>query len=150
MDKRNEELYALCRGLVEGMGFTLVTVEDVVEHGRRVFRFYIDHPGGIVVDDCARVSRELDYLLEADFDFDGSFVLEVSSPGLDHRLSHEREYAHFSGKRARLVLREPIDGLNVVVGVLASVDGGVVRVAPDDGPEVSIPLSNVARGRLTG
>ncbi|MFH1502901.1 MAG: ribosome maturation factor RimP [Candidatus Eisenbacteria bacterium] len=148
MYKRDEELYELCFDLVAGMGFQLVSVEDVVDHGRRAFRFYIDRPNGIVVEDCVSVSKEIEYLLDAELDFDGAFVLEVSSPGLDHRLSQEREYAHFKGKRARLVLREPDDGRNVVVGVIAGAGAGAVRIVPDDGPEVTVSLENVVRARL--
>lgn len=148
MQKRDEELYELCRRLVEGMGYQLVGVDDTVEHGRRVFRFYIDQPGAVHLDDCGSVSREIAYLLDAEFDFDGAFVLEVSSPGLDHRLRHEREYAHFTGRRTRIVLHEPVDGRNVLVGVLAGADSGEVRLITDDGPEVTVAISDVARARL--
>jgi ribosome maturation factor RimP len=148
MRKRDEDLYELCRDHVQGLGFQLVSVDDMVENGRRVFRFYVDREQGVVVDDCASVSRELAYLLDADFDFDEPYVLEVSSPGIDHRLVHEREYAHFAGRQARLVLREPIDGRNVVVGRLAGAESDEVRVVPDDGPEVTVPISNVTRARL--
>ncbi len=148
MQKRDEELFELCSDLVTGMGYELVAVDDTVEHGRRVFRFYVDRPKGLVVDDCASLSREIEYLLDAELDFDGPFVLEVSSPGLDHRLRHEREYLHFVGRRARLVLHEPVDGLSVVIGVLGSVEEGTVKISTDDGSEVLVPLSIVSRARL--
>lgn len=148
MPKRDEELYELCLEMVRGMGFELVTVEDVVENGRRTFRFFIDHPRGIVVDDCATVSKEIDHLLDAEFDFGGSYVLQVSSPGLDHRLRQEREYAHFAGRRARLVLREPLDGQGVLEGAIASADSGEVRLTTDDGVNVVIRVSDVVRAHL--
>ncbi len=148
MQRRDDELYGLCLDLVRGMGFELVTVEDIVENGRRTFRFFIDHPRGIVVDDCASVSRQLDNLLDTEFDFDGSYVLEVSSPGLDHKLKHEREYAHFIGRQARLVLREPVEDKGVIEGTIASVGQGVVSMATDSG-DVEVSLSDVARARLT-
>ena len=148
MERRDEELYGLARSAVEGMGFVLVGVDDVVEHGRRVFRFYIDHPRGVDVDDCASVSREIEYLLDARFDFEAHYVLEVSSPGLDHRLRQEREYAHFEGRRARLVLHTPVDGRNAVEGVIEDAKDGEVSLRLPDGEEIEVPLSNVVRANL--
>ena len=149
MERTDEKLYGLSRGLVEDRGFVLVDVDEVTEHGRRVFRFYIDGEGGVSLGDCAGVSRELAYLLDAEPEFDGGYVLEVSSPGLDHRLKKEREYVHFAGREARLVLRGPVEGRNVVEGVIVGADAGVVRMAPADGEELSIPLTDIARARLS-
>ena len=148
MQKRGEELYEMVRATVEGMGFQLVTVDDLVEHGRRVFRFYVDHPRGMAVEDCASVSREIEYLLDARFDFEGAYVLEVSSPGLDHPLRHRREYAHFKGRRARLVLRSTNEGGGVLEGTLGDADADGVRVVPDTGPEVKVPYEEIAKARL--
>lgn len=149
MERMDEKLYGLSRGLVEGMGFVLVDVDEVVEHGRRVFRFYIDGERGVSLGDCAAVSRELAYLLDAEPELAGGYVLEVSSPGLDHRLKKEREYVHFAGREARLVLRGSTEGRNVVEGVIVGADAGIVRIAPMDGEELSIPLVDIARARLS-
>ena len=149
MERTDEKLYGLSRGLVEGMGFVLVDVDEVIEHGRRVFRFYIDGERGVSLGDCAAVSRELAYLLDAEPGLEGGYVLEVSSPGLDHRLKKEREYVHFAGREARLVLRSPTDGRNVVEGVIMGADAGVVRITPADGEELSIPLTDIVRARLS-
>ena len=149
MERTDEKLYGLSRGLVEDRGFVLVDVDEVTEHGRRVFRFYIDGEGGVSLGDCASVSRELAYLLDAEPEFEGGYVLEVSSPGLDHRLKKEREYVHFAGREARLVLRGAVEGQSVVEGVIVGADAGVVRMAPADGDELSIPLTDIARARLS-
>ena len=149
MERMDEKLYELSRGLVEGMGFVLVDVDEVVENGRRVFRFYMDGERGVSLGDCATVSRELAYLLDAEPELAGGYVLEVSSPGLDHRLKKEREYVHFAGREARLVLRGSMEGRNVVEGVIVGADAGIVRIAPVDGGELSIPLVDIARARLS-
>jgi ribosome maturation factor RimP len=94
------------------------------------------------------VSREIEYLLDAELDFGGSYVLEVSSPGLDHELRKEREYVHFIGHPARLVLREPLGGKNVIEGVIAGAVDGRVRIGLRDGAEISVPLVGIARARL--
>jgi ribosome maturation factor RimP len=149
MERMDEKLYGTTRGLVEGMGFVLVDVDEVVERGRRTLRFYIDAHGGVGLDDCASVSRELAYLLDAEPELSSGYVLEVSSPGLDHRLKKEREYVYFAGREARLVLRNAIDGRNVIEGVIGGADGGKVRIALEDGGELSVPLAEIARARLT-
>ncbi len=148
MEGTDERIFELSRDLVEGMGYVLVDVEEVFQHGRRVLRFYIDREKGVGVDDCVTVSRELAYLLDAAPELESGYVLEVSSPGLDHRLKKEREYGHFAGREARLVLKEALDGRNVVTGVIAGAEGGVVRITLPEGTEVPIPLANVTRARL--
>jgi ribosome maturation factor RimP len=143
-----DRLFELAKALVEQMGYALVRVDDVVERGRRIFRFTIDHARGVTLSDCESVSREVEDLLDADLDFEGSYVLEVSSPGLDHELRREHEYAHFSGRPARLVLRETVGGRNVIEGVIAGADNGCVRIGLSDGAEVSVPYGSIARARL--
>ncbi len=143
----DERLYDLTVGLVAGMGLTLVTVDDVVEHGRRTFRFTVDGGRGITVEDCASVSREIAYLLDDELALEARYVLEVSSPGLDHALRKEREFAHFTGREARLVLREPVDGENVLTGTILGADAGLVRLDVD-GAETPVPLANISRARL--
>ena len=147
MERIDERLYDLTVELVAGMGFTLVTVDDAVEHGRRTFRFFIDQGRGITVEDCASVSREIAYLLDDELAFEARYVLEVSSPGLDHALRKEREFAHFTGREARLVLREPLGGENVLTGTILGADAGLVRLDVD-GAEIPVPLANVSRARL--
>ena len=147
VERIDERLYDLTVELVAGMGFTLVTVDDVVEHGRRTFRFSIDHDRGITVEECASVSREIAYLLDDELALEARYVLEVSSPGLDHALRKEREYAHFSGREARLVLREPFEGENVLTGTILGAESGTVRLNVD-GAEVAVALENISRARL--
>ena len=148
MEENEEKLYELARDLVEGMGFVLVDVRETFDRGRRVLCFYIDRPLGVTIDDCGSVSRELAYLLDAQPETDEGYVLEVSSPGLDHKLRKEREYGHFAGRRARLVLREPVEGENVLTGVIAGAAGGTVRLLGQEGRERAVPLANIARASL--
>ena len=106
MERTDEKLYRSHRSLVEGMGFVLVDVGRGVEHGRRIFRFYIDADGGVSLEDCERSAGSSPTCWTRRPELASGYVLEVSSPGLDHRLKKEREYAHFAGREARLVLRE--------------------------------------------
>jgi ribosome maturation factor RimP len=144
----NDELYELCVGPVGEMGFELISVEEVRERGRRVLRFYIDHGAGISVEDCAAVSRELEYVLDEQPEPSGPYVVEVSSPGLDHELVSEREYEHFSGRKARLVLRQAIGERSVVAGVILGAHEGSATLKCDDGAELIVAISNIASARL--
>jgi ribosome maturation factor RimP len=143
-----EELYELSRDLIEAMGYTLIDVAEVRAGGMRILRFYVDAERAITLDDCEAISRELSYLLDAEGGPEGSYALEVSSPGTDHELKKMREYAHFTGRRARLVLSEPGERGNVIIGTLLGAESDTLRVTSDDGEEVVIPLSNVARAHL--
>jgi ribosome maturation factor RimP len=148
VEKVEERLFEMTRDLVDELGFVLVDIDEVTEQGRRTFRFYIDHREGVSLDDCASVSRELSYFLDGEQEPEGSYVLEVSSPGLDHRLRKTREYAHFAGRTARLVLRSEAGERNVVTGEILGADEGGVRIRDDRGQELSIELADIARARL--
>ena len=147
MQTVEDTLYELTSEFVSDTGFKLVDVREVTEHGRRVFKFCIDHAQGITVADCRLVSRELAYFLDAEGEVDGAYVLEVTSPGLDRDLVKEREYEHFAGRKVRLVLRGGgADG--VMMGTIVSAQGGKLTLKPDGVEEVEIPLSRIARARL--
>jgi len=144
-----ERLFGLAGGAVAALGFALVDVRELAPGGRRVFRFTIDGAEGVNIADCEAVSRELGYLLDAESDLDQNYVLEVSSPGLDHRLRKQREYEHFVGRAARLVRRD-VSGQDAVVrGTILGAEDGVVRLRDNEGVEIEIALSDIARGRLS-
>jgi ribosome maturation factor RimP len=108
-------------------------------------RVFIDKPGGIDIDDCAQVSAHLTHLFAAEnIAYDR---LEVSSPGLDRRLTKEADFARFDGQEAQLKLREPIGNSRRIKGVLRGIGEGVVRVETAAGVQ-AIPLANIDKARL--
>ena len=108
------------------MGYELVDCETST--GGRLVRVFIDKPGGVDVEDCARVSNHLSHLFAVeDVDYDR---LEVSSPGLDRPLKKEADFVRFRGEEAQLKLREPIGNARRVKGVLRRNRRG--RAAPRD------------------
>ncbi len=149
MGVTDERLFELTRELIQGTGFVLVDVRETAEYGRRIFRFFIDSDRGVSVEDCGAVSREISYFLDAGDPIDGAYSLEVSSPGLDHDLVREREYAHFAGRTARLVLRQPVDGVgSVLTGALVSASDGTVTVRHDERGDIRVALTDIAKARL--
>jgi ribosome maturation factor RimP len=108
--------------------------------GNETLRLYIDHPDGVDLALCERVTNHLRDLLT-------SYGLEVSSPGLDRPLTKPEHYRRFRGRRVRVRTREPIGGRRNFTGTIADADEGAVRVE-DSGDAVEIPLSHVHRSNL--
>jgi len=136
-------LNELLETTVTGMGFELVGVERPARGG--LLRVYIDKPGGVTVDDCAIVSHQVSRVLTVERV--GYERLEVSSPGLDRPLKGERDFARFTGQRARVRLRLPVDGQRNFVGVVREAGGGRVQLEVE-GRVLSLELGDVETARL--
>jgi ribosome maturation factor RimP len=130
--------------VVAGMGFELVDVQ--VSSGGRLLRVFIDKAGGISLDDCAALSRQLARVLPVEgIDYER---LEVSSPGLDRPLRKAADFVRFAGQRAELKMRTPdARGRRKFTGVLRGAQAG--RVDMDiEGETVALALDDVERARL--
>jgi ribosome maturation factor RimP len=103
-------------------------------------RLYIDHPDGVDLALCERVTDHLRGLLE-------SWSLEVSSPGADRPLTKPEHFHRFMGRRVRVRTREAIEGQRSFTGTLTGADEGGVRIKAGEG-EVEIPLSRIRRSNL--
>lgn len=113
-------------------------------------RLFVDKPGGIGLDELQSVSEEVGALLDAEDPIEGTYTLEVSSPGLDRPLKSEADYRRFVGKLAKLSSYEPVDGRRHWIGRLIGFDDGLVRLRleKEGGAEVQVPLAKIAHGRL--
>jgi len=137
------ELQTLLETTLAGLGYELV---DCERSGRgRMLRVFIDKPGGIGVDDCAAVSHHLTRLLAVENVDYGR--MEVSSPGLDRPLKKERDFVRYSGHKAHIKVRIPIDGQRNFVGVLREVRDGAVQLDVE-GKLLSLDLGNLQKVRL--
>ena len=120
-----------------------------------VLRIQIDRPGpaatpedGVCVEDCATVSRDLSALLDVEDVVPMAYTLEVSSPGLDRPIRDAADYRRFRGRRAKIVLREPVDGQGFVKGRLLGLEGPDVLMDGDDGKRHRVPLGLITRAHL--
>lgn len=128
---------------VPPMGYELVDWETTPKG--RLVRVFIDKPGGVDVEDCARVSQQLTRLFAVEnVDYER---LEVSSPGLDRPLRTAADYERFRGQEATLMLREKRNDTRKVRGVLAGLDGADALVETAAGT-VRVPLDAIDRARL--
>jgi len=136
------------REIVEFANLELVHLEVKREPGGLLLRVYIDKEGGVTLDDCARVSRQLSVQLDVDDPIEERYTLEVSSPGLDRPLFSERDFARFSGRKIRLSTHLPLDGRRNFQGRLEGMVDGSVRLTLEDGRSIDIPRDQVAKARL--
>jgi len=120
-----------------------------------VLRVRLDRPGpsataedSVSVEDCARVSRDLSAVLDVEDVVPVAYTLEVSSPGLDRPLRHADDYRRFAGRRAKLVMREAVDGRTFVKGILGGVDGHHVLIDSDEGRQHRVPMGVITRANL--
>ena len=118
--------------LMEEYHFELVDVEYVKEAGNWYLRGYIDKPGGITVNDCEAVSRIFsDKLDEKDF-IEDSYIMEISSPGLDRPLKKEKDFARSMGKLVEVRTYRPIEQQKEFCGVLTAYDNSTVTIQEDE------------------
>jgi ribosome maturation factor RimP len=137
----------LAESLCQAEGMELVHVEYQREPSGRTLRLYIDKPGGVTLDDCVNISRQLGDILDVNLDSDGSYNLEISSPGPDRPLGKKEDFERFKGKEARIKVAEPVDGKKNFKGVLLGIAGDVVTLLIDD-KKVTIAFQKILKARL--
>ena len=134
--------------LVADLGMELVDVEYRREGHGWVLRFFIDKEGGIGVDDCAKVSREISAYLEVEDLVAHAYHLEVSSPGLERPLKKKEDFVRFIDRQIRIKLRQPVGDQRVLVGTLCGLEGDTVVLMLEE-EKVFIDMGNISKARLT-
>jgi ribosome maturation factor RimP len=140
-------------------GVEVVEVDMRGSGGARMLRVFIDKPGGVTHEDCANVSRELSTVLDVEDAVPGGpYVLEVSSPGLDRKLSRPADFERFTGSRVKVTTRTPVNGNRHFEGRLQSFEGdrltlelGKPGKKPKPGSvleKLEIELSNVEKANV--
>jgi ribosome maturation factor RimP len=150
-----ENVRTAARRVAAGYGLEIFDVQFRREASGMVLRVRIDRPGpaaradeSVSVQDCANVSRDLSAILDVEDVVPTAYTLEVSSPGLDRPLRGAEDYRRFAGRRAKLVMRERVDGQGFFKGRLGGVDGSDVVIDADDGRTHRVPLGVITRANL--
>jgi len=140
---------ALAETLCDAEGMELVYVEFLREPTGRILRIYIDKPGGLSLNDCAFVSRQLGDILDVELEDLGAYSLEVSSPGLERPLWKVRDYDRFKGRIVKIKTKVPVESQKNFKGTLLGVTDEIVTLQVE-GTErnVAIPFKDIARARL--
>ena len=139
----------IAQRVAESERMELVEVEVKGGGNQRLVRIFIDKPEGVTHADCELVSQQVGTILDVEGVMPGGrYTLEVSSPGVERKLIKPQDYQRFHGKKARIALREPINGRRHWEGTLAGIDNG--EVALEVGPEevVRFPLAQVQKANL--
>lgn len=139
---------ALAEPVMTALSLELDRIEYLDRGPSAVLQVFIDRPGGVNVQDCANVSRELSPVLDVHDVIPKAYTLEVSSPGLTRPLKGEADLRRFTGRRASLTLRRAVEGGSKLTGHLRGVDEGMVAVELKDGRVVKVELELVAKARL--
>jgi len=149
------QVRVLAGRVAASFGLEIFDVQFRREGQGLVLRVQIDRPGpaataeeSVSVDDCARVSRDLGALLDVEDIVADAYTLEVSSPGLDRPLRHAEDYRRFAGRRAKLVMREAVDGQKYFKGRLGGVDEDAVLIDAEDGRRHRVPIGVITRANL--
>jgi ribosome maturation factor RimP len=150
-----EQVRNVATRVAQTYGLDIFDVQFRREAAGMVLRVLIDRPGpaataeeSVSVDDCAHVSRDLSAMLDVEDIVPTAYTLEVSSPGLDRPLRHADDYRRFAGRRAKIVMREPVDGQTFFKGRLAGADGQTVLIDGDDGRRHQVPVAVITRANL--
>ena len=144
-ETRTEELIT---PILDRMNFELVDVEYVKEGGTWYLRAYIDKEGGITVNDCEAVAREMNEILDREDFVEDSYVFEVSSPGLGRPLKKEKDYIRSMGKEVEIRTYRAINREKEFYGILFAYDENTVTIKTEDGTEMTFEKSDIALIRL--
>ncbi len=139
--------------LLDSLGLELVELEYRKEGQGMVLRLFIDKPGGVMLDDCAAVSRELSELLDVEEIIDSNYNLEVSSPGLCRPLIKPADYERYAGRLVKIRTFEMLEDAagnkrKTFLGELVGLDSGVVSLKLVEGQMAEVPLDKIAKANL--
>jgi ribosome maturation factor RimP len=135
---------------VKSLGYDLVRVAMIGGTSDPTLQVMAERPDTRQLDltDCETISRRLSEWLDSNDPIEGSYRLEVSSPGIDRPLTRLRDYADWVGHETRITLAEPRDGRKQFSGTLQGLDGETVKLLGKDAQSYSIPFSTISSAKL--
>ena len=142
-----DELVKLLEPTIERLGYQLWDLEVKLGGKHGVLRVFIDKPDGIGLDDCEKVSLAVSALLDVEDPLPGHYDLEVSSPGLDRKLTKIEHFQRFEGETVKVQMRFPIEGRRRFRGTLMSADDENI-VVDVDGVSHTLPVATIDTARL--
>ena len=154
-----EKVQAIAERVAGSLGLEIVEVEMRGGGKARMLRIFIDKPSGVTHEDCASLSREVSTILDVEDAVSGSYVLEVSSPGLDRKLFRPTDFERFQGSRVKLTTRTPVNGNRHFEGRLEHFESGRLTLdlsdarrkhRPAEGAphKLELELANVEKANL--
>jgi ribosome maturation factor RimP len=150
MDKESltERIKAIARGAAGSKQIELVHVEIAGTKRDSVVRVYIDKAGGVTLEDCSVISREMEEVLDVEDLIPARYVLEVSSPGIERQLYSIADFEKFTGQLVKVKTKTAIDNQKTFVGMLQGVDGSMVTIDDRSKGVINIDYSDVDKANL--
>ncbi|HEY8186287.1 MAG TPA: ribosome maturation factor RimP [Pyrinomonadaceae bacterium] len=143
-----DRVHAIAERVAIDHGLELVHTEVAGPENKPIVRIYIDKPNGVTHQDCSEMSTHVGTVLDVEDFIHASYVLEVSSPGLERGLYKRPDYERFAGSLARIRTRQPINGQRNFRGRLLGVTGEEVLFDDRTNGRVSIALDSIAKANL--
>jgi ribosome maturation factor RimP len=134
--------------LMAAEGMSLVELQWSRRGRRWVLTLFIDKEGGVTLDDCAHISRQVGERIEVDNLIEHPYTLEVSSPGLDRPLRTLADYVRFQAHLVRIITTIPVQGRSTIVGRLKGVEGQTIWLEAKGAGIIPIPFAQIKHGRL--
>jgi len=143
-----ERVVVIGRRITDKAGFELVHCQIAGSKRSPVVRLYIDKPGGVTIEDCAAVSREMEAILDREDFIPTSYVLEVSSPGIERELFTIEDVQRFTGRNARVKTVRAIEGQRNFTGTIVGTEDRTIEFDDRTRGRVQIPFDVVAKASL--
>jgi len=147
MAEFRDRVWKLVEPVCEAEGIELVHIEYQTESAGRILRCYIDRPGGVTLDDCVDISRQISDLLDVYTDHESRYRLEVSSPGLERPLGRRSDYNRFKGKEVKIRTAEALAGQKNFTGILGGIQDDEVLLEREN-TTVRIPVQKITKAIL--
>lgn len=147
MNKKHNALTQMIQPVVTGMGYELVGIDYFIQGKHSLLRVYVDNDHGITVDDCERISRQLNALLDVENPIAHQYTLEVSSPGLNRPLFTLDHFKKQIGKSVAIQTREPIQAQKNFKGTLQEVQADKIILFCEN-KCIELPLNSIQKAHL--
>ncbi|WP_213880632.1 ribosome maturation factor RimP [Pseudomonas sp. dw_358] len=147
MSSKLEQLQALLAPVVVALGYECWGIEFSAQGRHSLLRIYIDKEGGVLVEDCEIVSRQISGIMDVEDPISVEYTLEVSSPGMDRPLFTLEQFASHAGDQVKIRLRTPFDGRRNFQGLLRGVEEQDVVVQVDD-HEFLLPIDSIDKANI--
>lgn len=147
MSAKLQQLDAMLRPVIEGLGFDCWGIDYRAQGKHSVLRVYIDHPDGISVEHCEQVSRQISGVLDVEDPISNNYSLEVSSPGMDCPLFSLAHYQALVGSQIQLKLRMAFEGRRKYLGIINGVQDNDVLLVVDD-HELQLPFDSIESAQV--
>ena len=139
---------AIAERVANSSGIEIVEIELKGGGQNRFLRISIDKPEGVTHADCEAISHEVGTILDVEDVIPGHYTLEVSSPGVERKLSKFKDFERFTGKKIKAILREPIENARNWEGTLAGCADGLITLEVAEGKKIQFPLKQVEKANL--